>query len=69
MTETQFLRKLTNEWKQKVGASYNDIAKGIGLSSRSYIYEFLKGEKDISYENGKKLEKLILITKEEWEAL
>lgn len=69
MTETEFLRKCVNEWKNKVGASYKDVAESIGLKSRSFMYEFLKGKKDVSYETGKRLEKLIMITKEEWEKL
>lgn len=69
MSETEFLRKSVKEWKEKTGLSYQSIAKCIGLKSRSYIYEFITGRKDINYENGCKLMKLVAIRKDELEKL
>lgn len=69
MSETDFLRELVNKWKKDVGASYAEIANAIGLKSKSFIFDFLKGNKEISYESGCKLKRLVCIKKEEWESL
>lgn len=53
---TENLRRETLYWKQMVGASYADIAKLIGVSSRGFIYDFCRGKTSIGYEPGRRLE-------------
>lgn len=55
---TSCLREDVKLWKKEVGASYEDIAS-IVECSKSHLYEFLKGKKNISYELGKVFEKLV----------
>lgn len=56
---TECLREGVLIWKKEVGASYNDIVS-IVKCSKSHLYEFLKGKKNINYELGKALEGLIM---------
>lgn len=55
---TNCLREDVKLWKKEVGASYEDIAS-IVKCSKSHLYEFLKGKKNISYELGKVFEMLV----------
>lgn len=55
---TECLREGVLLWKKEVGASYSDIVS-IVKCSKSHLYEFLKGKKNINYELGKEFEWLI----------
>lgn len=55
---TNCLREDVKLWKKEVGASYEDIAS-IVKCSKSHLYEFLKGKKNINYELGKVFEMLV----------